>query len=75
MLRLDPQAVQGKVWLEPSLPPSMRRLRVEGIRVAGRSLTVTVDDGGTEVTGADGLEIMPGARPVLPMATPAPPAG
>jgi glycogen debranching enzyme len=68
LLRLDPQAVQGKVWLEPTLPASMGRLRVEGIRVAGRSLTVTVDGDGVDVAGADGLEVIPGARPVLPLA-------
>jgi glycogen debranching enzyme len=73
MLRLDPQAVQGRVWLEPTLLDSMARLRVEGIRVAGCAMTVTVEGGEVEVAGADGLEVMPGARPVLPLAAPTPP--
>ncbi|HAS11951.1 MAG TPA: hypothetical protein DCS55_15755, partial [Acidimicrobiaceae bacterium] len=61
------------VWLEPTLLDSMARLRVEGIRVAGCTLTVTVEGGEVEVAGADGLDVIPGARPVLPLAAPAPP--
>ncbi|MFP5579931.1 MAG: glycogen debranching N-terminal domain-containing protein [Acidimicrobiia bacterium] len=68
LLRFDPQAVRGRVWLEPSLPGSMRHLRVGGIRVAGRSLTVTVEDGDVSVTGAGDLEVMSHALPVLPLA-------
>lgn len=74
LLRLDPQATHDRVWIAPALPPSMRRLRVEGIRVGGRSLTVSVDEDGVEVTGEGSLEIIRAARPArLPGA--APPAG
>jgi len=65
LLRLDPWATHGQVWLDPHLLPSMRRLQVRGVRVAGRSLTIDVVDGMVDVSGAGGLEVVHRARPPL----------
>lgn len=65
LLRLEPWAPRGQVWVHPELPPWIGRLRVEGIEVAGRRLGVHVEDGGAEVTGAGGLEVVHRPRPPL----------
>ncbi len=62
LLRLDPWASAGRVWLEPELPPWMGRLRVEGIAIGGQSLDVVVEDGACEVSGAGPLEVIHHAR-------------
>lgn len=72
LLRLDPWAVHDQLWLAPALPPGMRRLQVDGIRVAGRSLTVTVEDDTVEVAGAGDLQVVQRPRP--PMTTDLEPA-
>jgi glycogen debranching enzyme len=63
MLRLDPAAVENRLWIAPVLPPSIRRCRIEGIDVAGRRISVDVDDETCEVTGADGLHVSASPRP------------
>lgn len=65
LLRLDPWATHGQVWLEPHLLPTMRRLRVQGLRIAGRSLTIEVDGTRVDVSGAGGLDVVHRARPPL----------
>ncbi len=75
LLRLDPVAPQGRLWLDPSLPDGIGHLRVEGIRIADRRLTVSVDASGTTVEGADGLEVTRRARPPLTEAMSGPPSG
>jgi glycogen debranching enzyme len=65
LLRLDPWAPHGLVNLEPTLPPWLSRLHVDGIAVAGRRLTVDVDHGTVEVSGAGDLRVVPEARPPL----------
>jgi glycogen debranching enzyme len=65
LLCLDPLPVHDQVWLEPHLLPSMRHLHVRGVEVAGRNLTIDVSDGHVEVSGADDLEVVHHARPVL----------
>jgi glycogen debranching enzyme len=65
LLRLDPWATHGQVWLEPHLLPSMRRLRVQGVSIAGRSLTIEVDGSEVDVVGADGLDVVHSARSPL----------
>ncbi len=62
LLRLDPWASAGRVWLQPELPPWMERLRVEGIAIAGQRLDVVVEDGACEVSGAGPLEVIHQAR-------------
>jgi glycogen debranching enzyme len=69
LLRLDPWATHGQVWLRPQLLPSMRRLRVDGIRIAGRNVTVEVDDDRVDVAGAAGLEVVHAGRPPLTATT------
>ncbi|HEX4902757.1 MAG TPA: glycogen debranching N-terminal domain-containing protein [Acidimicrobiales bacterium] len=67
LLRLDPWAARGQLWLDPSLPASIRRLHVDGIRIAGRTIGIGVDDGRVQVDGAEGLEVLHRPRP--PMST------
>jgi glycogen debranching enzyme len=63
MLRLDPGAVENELWIAPVLPRSIRRCRVEGVDVAGRRITIEVDDDTCEVTGTDGLHVTASPRP------------
>jgi glycogen debranching enzyme len=65
LLRLDPWATQGEVWCHPELPPSIGRLHVEGIRIAGHLLTVRAESGDVDVEGAGDLRIIPEPRPPL----------
>lgn len=65
LLRFDPWATRGCVFVHPELPPWIRHLRVEGIAVAGRHLTVDVGDGEVEVHGAGALQVVQEPRPAL----------
>jgi glycogen debranching enzyme len=58
LLRLDPIAPRGQVWLDPQLPKSMERLEVDGIRVCDQRLRVTVERDRVEVAGAGPLEVV-----------------
>jgi glycogen debranching enzyme len=51
ILRLDPWIPHGKVWLDPVLPPKMKRLCVARIPLAGRRVTVEVDQSSFSVDG------------------------
>ncbi|HEX2046855.1 MAG TPA: glycogen debranching N-terminal domain-containing protein [Acidimicrobiales bacterium] len=51
ILRLDPWVPHGKVWLDPVLPPKMKRLCVARIPLAGRRVTVEVDQSSFSVDG------------------------
>lgn len=51
LLRLDPWVPHRKVWLAPTLPEVMGRLRVERIPLAGRRVTVEVENGSVKVDG------------------------
>lgn len=64
LLRLDPSAPGGRVWIDPALPPWIRRLRVDGIAIAGEHLTVEVDGTDVAVTGHGHLEVIQGSRPL-----------
>ncbi len=64
MLGLEPWANRGEVWLSPRLPAGMERLRVSGIRVASRLLTVDIDDG-VAVEGAGDLAVIHRSRPAV----------
>jgi glycogen debranching enzyme len=58
MLCLEPDAVAGEVRLAPRLPGGISYLRVEGVRIAGRHLTIDVRGTDVQVTGdSDGLDI------------------
>jgi len=51
LLRLDPWVPRGKVWLHPSLPDEIGRLRVGRIPLAGARVTVTVEGDQVSVDG------------------------
>jgi glycogen debranching enzyme len=53
LLRLDPWVPRGKVWLDPVLPDEIGYLRVDGIPLGGRRVTVEVDSGAVKVEGLD----------------------
>ena len=55
LLRLDPWATRGQVFVHPELPASIRRLTVRGISLGDHELHVTIDD------GAVGIELSPDA--------------
>lgn len=58
LLRLDPWAPRGEVRVHPELPPWIRKLRVAGIAIAGRKVTVEVDGDDVEISGAGDLEVV-----------------
>ena len=51
LLRLDPWAPHGKVWLDPVLPVRIKRLCVAGIPLAGRRVTVDIEGDSVSVDG------------------------
>ncbi|HKN40520.1 MAG TPA: amylo-alpha-1,6-glucosidase, partial [Acidimicrobiia bacterium] len=51
MLRLDPWLPHGKLWVAPVLPEGIGYLRVDRIPLAGRRVTVEVQDGSAKVEG------------------------
>lgn len=59
LLRLDPWVPRGKIWLHPSLPEQIQRLRVGRIPLAGTRVTVSVEGDKVEVDGLpDHLELV-----------------
>jgi glycogen debranching enzyme len=58
LLRIDPWSTQQEVRIAPELPAWIRRLRVDHIQIAGRSLCVNVDGGNVEISGEDGLDVI-----------------
>lgn len=65
ILRLDPSVPHGRLWVHPQLPEGINRLVVDGINIAGRNITVSVDDAGVEISGADDLVVVHEPRPPL----------
>jgi glycogen debranching enzyme len=65
LLRLDPAVPEGRLWISPTLPASMRRLHVDGITVGGQRLSVHVDANRVEIEGSTHLEVVPAPRPLL----------
>jgi glycogen debranching enzyme len=63
LLRLDPAAPHGQVWVAPVLPAGVGRLRVKGIDIAGQRLTIDVDADRCEISGAGPLTINTGPCP------------
>ncbi|HEY8524103.1 MAG TPA: glycogen debranching N-terminal domain-containing protein [Acidimicrobiales bacterium] len=60
LLRLDPDVPQNRLRVAPALPPDVGRLRLDGVRVAGRRLTIEAAGGRCEVAGAGPLEVETG---------------
>ena len=65
LLRLDPWASEGKVFIDPQLPERLRHLVVAGIRVGDQAITASIDGDEVRVTGTAGLDIIRQARPPL----------
>jgi glycogen debranching enzyme len=65
LLNLDPWVPQRKVWVSPALSPSIRRLRVDAVRVGESTLSVEVDADTVDVVVDDGLEVVAGRRGAL----------
>ena len=53
LLRFEPWVPHGKVWLSPVLPASLGGLQVQRIPLAGRRITISVDEDGS--CSVDGL--------------------
>ncbi|MHB8465733.1 MAG: amylo-alpha-1,6-glucosidase [Acidimicrobiales bacterium] len=53
LLRFEPWVPHGKVWLSPVLPEGMGALQVQRIPLAGRRITISVDEDGA--FSVDGL--------------------
>jgi glycogen debranching enzyme len=63
LLGFDPAVTLGQVFVEPSLPSEIGRIRVEGIPVGDSRLTIDVDDGQTTVEGGpEDVEVVIGRR-------------
>jgi len=58
LLRIDPWATQQEVRIAPELPPWIKRLCVDRIRIADRLITVNVEGGNVEINGAEGLRVI-----------------
>jgi glycogen debranching enzyme len=59
LLRLDPWIPQGRLWLAPALPETLRRLDVERIPLLGGRVTVSVDRDRVAVDGLPpGIELV-----------------
>src|SRR5690606_4321921 len=63
LLRLDPHAPAGQLWIAPALPEPLTHLEVAGISIGGNKVSIVVDRGTVEVTGASGYEIVKEPRP------------
>ncbi|MDQ1402580.1 MAG: hypothetical protein QOG03_896 [Actinomycetota bacterium] len=63
LLRFDPWIPHGKVWLAPALPEWITHLRVDRIPLAGRRVSIEVDNGNVKVDGMPpDLELITEAR-------------
>jgi glycogen debranching enzyme len=65
LLALDPSTPDGELWVHPVLPEWLETLQVEGIIVGNRRISIHADDGDVEVTGTEGLVVVPKTRPPL----------
>ena len=63
LLRLDPCVPGGRVWVAPVLPPSIRRLSVEGIALGPHRLDVAVDRDHVDIRAPDAVQVTAAPRP------------
>ncbi len=71
LLRFDPQVRRSRLWCSPRLPEGMGRLSVEDIPLAGRRVSVHVDENRWHIDGLGGeLEVID--RPREPLTAEAP---
>jgi glycogen debranching enzyme len=62
LLGLEPWAPQGRAWLSPSLPPTMTRLRVDGVQIGDAQLSIAIDGDTVDVANAGDLRIIAARR-------------
>ena len=65
LLRLDPWVPHGELRVDPALPSWLKRLEVRDIEIGGQSVTVSVEHGALQVTGAGHLQVEHEARAPL----------
>ncbi|MFA5885462.1 MAG: glycogen debranching N-terminal domain-containing protein [Acidimicrobiia bacterium] len=65
LLRLDPSVIHGELRVDPALPAWMQRLEVRDIEMGGETVTISVEHGVMDVTGAGHLRVEHEARPPL----------
>jgi glycogen debranching enzyme len=58
LLRIDPWAPQREVRIAPELPPWIRRLCVDNIRIADRKVSVRVEGDDVEISGTGDLHVI-----------------
>ncbi|WP_222270525.1 amylo-alpha-1,6-glucosidase [Modestobacter marinus] len=59
LLRLEPRV--GEVWFEPAWPDRYGPIRINDVPLAGRRVTLTVDQDGARLEGLpDGVPVVPG---------------
>jgi glycogen debranching enzyme len=59
LLRFDPWVPQGKLWIDPVLPPELAGLEVRGVRLAGQRFSVAARQEGLELIEVpEGLEVI-----------------
>jgi glycogen debranching enzyme len=72
LLRFDPWKSQGRIHVAPELIPSIGRLELTNILVAGHRFDLAWRAGHLEVDGLTGIELDPSPRPPLSRAFQAP---
>lgn len=65
LLRLDPWAQHGKVWLDPALPADVQSLAVQGIPMSGGRMDVAASRGHLDISAPPGLEVLREPRHAL----------
>lgn len=59
MLRLDPWVPHNKVWIAPSLPPSIKWLKVDRVPLAGGKVSIEIEGNDCNIIGLpDSIEIV-----------------
>ena len=65
LLRLDPWAPNGQVWVDPELPRLISHLDVGNLIIGGETLSISVDGDAVELRGAGRLDVV--RRPRSPV--------
>jgi glycogen debranching enzyme len=69
LLRCDPWIPRGLLWVDPALPASTTRLRVDNLPLAGARVSVVVEDGQVQLAGLPpGIDVIPRGRDPLTQA-------
>jgi glycogen debranching enzyme len=74
LLRCDPWIPRGLLWVDPALPPSIGRLRLDNVPLAGGRVSIVVEDGQVQMGGLPaGIEVIRRGRDPLTQALAAEP--